>query len=74
MLDFSNNFGVSVKNRGELINKIYKDINENSYNCYYFSDRVIASPTNASVDDVNQDIYNRVSGKEMTYLIIKRKI
>ena len=66
--DFPDNFGVSVKSRGELINNIYKDINENSNNCCYFRDRVIVSPTNASVDNVNQDIYNRLSGKEMAYL------
>ncbi|XP_076033593.1 ATP-dependent DNA helicase Pif1-like [Oratosquilla oratoria] len=63
---FLENFGISVKTREELVNKVYDDIENNHLNASYFEKRAIISPTNDDVDSINSMIYEK-SEEEVVY-------
>ncbi|XP_076049334.1 ATP-dependent DNA helicase Pif1-like [Oratosquilla oratoria] len=63
---FLENFGISVKTREELVNKVYDDIENNNLNASYFEKRAIISPTNDDVDSINSMIYEK-SEEEVVY-------
>ncbi|XP_076047297.1 uncharacterized protein LOC143028818 [Oratosquilla oratoria] len=47
-VEFDEDFGVRVKSRQELVDKVYDDIENNHLNASYFEKRAIVSPTNDS--------------------------
>ncbi|XP_076068345.1 uncharacterized protein LOC143040798 [Oratosquilla oratoria] len=64
---FLENFGISVKTREELVNKVYDDIENNHLNASYFEKRAIISPTNDDVDSINSMIYEKSEEEEVVY-------
>ncbi|XP_076035387.1 ATP-dependent DNA helicase Pif1-like [Oratosquilla oratoria] len=61
---FLENFGISVKTREELVNKVYDDIENNRLSASYFEKRAIISPTNDDVDSINSMIYEKSEEEE----------
>ncbi|XP_076039328.1 uncharacterized protein LOC143024413 [Oratosquilla oratoria] len=65
-IEFDEDFGVRVKSRQELVDKVY-DIENNHLNASYFEKRAIVSPTNDDVDNINQMIHEKLKEKEVVY-------
>ncbi|XP_076065254.1 uncharacterized protein LOC143039266 [Oratosquilla oratoria] len=64
-VEFDEDFGVRVKSRQELVDKVYDDIENNHLNASYFEKRAIVSPTNDDVDNINQMIHEKLKEKEV---------
>ncbi|XP_076037628.1 ATP-dependent DNA helicase Pif1-like [Oratosquilla oratoria] len=69
-LELEEGFGIQVKTREELVEKVYGDLEENFLNISYFEQRAIISPTNDDVDSVNSMIQKKTKGEEKTYFSV----
>ncbi|XP_076043628.1 uncharacterized protein LOC143026743 [Oratosquilla oratoria] len=63
-------FGVRVKSRQELVDKVYDDIENDHLNASYFEKRAIVSPTNDGVDNINQMIHEKLKEKEVITIVL----
>lgn len=59
--------GAQVALRKQLTESDYDDKENNIVNNVYFKKRSILFPTNVSVDEVNDIIYDKIKGKEVMY-------
>ncbi|XP_076069747.1 uncharacterized protein LOC143041623 [Oratosquilla oratoria] len=59
--------GVVVKEREELVERVYDDFDENFLNVSYFEKRAIISPTNDDVDNINEMVFNKLKENEVVY-------
>ncbi|XP_076067746.1 ATP-dependent DNA helicase Pif1-like [Oratosquilla oratoria] len=65
-IKFPPRFGVIVKNREELVEKVYDNLKDNFFNVSYFEERAI-SPTNDDVDCINSMVYDKSDKPEKVY-------
>ncbi|XP_076044688.1 uncharacterized protein LOC143027303 [Oratosquilla oratoria] len=66
-IKFPPRFGVIVKNREELVEKVYDNLKDNFLNVSFFEERAIISPTNDDVDCINSMVYDKSDKPEKVY-------
>ncbi|XP_076056347.1 uncharacterized protein LOC143034296 [Oratosquilla oratoria] len=59
--------GVVVKEREELVERVYDDFEEIFLNVSYFEKRATISPTNDDVDNINEMVFKRLKENEVVY-------
>ncbi|XP_076066980.1 ATP-dependent DNA helicase Pif1-like [Oratosquilla oratoria] len=62
------NFGVVYYDQKEFINSVYQDLIDHVGDHRYFSSRVIISPLNVDVTEINKAIQNMLPGTKKVYL------
>ncbi|XP_076059355.1 ATP-dependent DNA helicase Pif1-like [Oratosquilla oratoria] len=68
-MHFPENFGVLVKDREELVEKVYDNLKKKKHlNVSYFEKRTIISPTNDDVDRINYIVYDKSDKPERVYM------
>ncbi|XP_076039472.1 uncharacterized protein LOC143024546 [Oratosquilla oratoria] len=64
---FPKKFGILVRTRDDVIEKVYEELEANANSYLYFQKRAIICPRNKDVDYINEVIYERIKGDEHIY-------